>query len=57
MIFPAEVVEGYVILPPDVAKDSSCEATLVMKALDWAHEELSRHGRSLPEHLVIEEWR
>ncbi|CAK8991031.1 unnamed protein product [Durusdinium trenchii] len=48
------VVEGYVILPPDVAKDSSCEATLVMKAVDWAHEELSRHGRSLPEHLVIE---
>ncbi|CAK9068282.1 Uncharacterized protein SCF082_LOCUS34414, partial [Durusdinium trenchii] len=32
------VLEGYVILEPDIAKDSSCEATLVMKAIDWVED-------------------
>lgn len=50
----AEVAEGYLVLEPDVAKDSSAEATILLKAIDWAVEEFSRKGLPLPENLVIE---
>ncbi len=49
-----QVVELYFVLQPDVAKDSSTEATCLMRALDVASEILSSRGMELPEHLVIE---
>lgn len=42
------------MLQPDVAKDSSTEATCLMKALDVASNILSDRGMELPEHLVVE---
>ena len=41
-------------MEPDIAKDSSCEATIIMKALDWVVDELTKAGKTLPEYLVLE---
>ena len=41
-------------MEPDVAKDSSAEVTVLLKAIDWAEEELAKKGRVLPEHLILE---
>ena len=51
---PAKVLEIYFVLPPDVPKDSSTEATCLLRALDLAHQKLQERGVPLPEHLVIE---
>ena len=48
------MLEGYLLLEPDLAKDASAEVTVLLKAIDWAEEELARRGRALPEHLIVE---
>lgn len=50
----AQVLEGYLVLEPDIAKDSSCEVTIIMKALDWVVDELTKAGKPMPEHLILE---
>ena len=53
-ILLSQVLEGYLLLEPDLAKDASAEVTVLLKAIDWAEEELARRGRALPEHLIVE---
>lgn len=48
------MLEGYLLLEPDIANNSSAEVTVLLKAIDWAEEELARQGKSLPEHLILE---
>ncbi|CAK9057392.1 Uncharacterized protein SCF082_LOCUS30949 [Durusdinium trenchii] len=50
------VLEGYLLLEPDIANNSSAEVTVLLKAIDWAEEELARQGKSLPEHLILEDF-
>ena len=35
-----KALEGYLLLEPDMAKDSIAEATVLMKCLDWVEAEL-----------------
>ena len=49
-----KVVECYYILAPDEKKDSSTEATCILKALDATVEILNNRQIKLPEHLIIE---
>ena len=51
---PTKVVECYFVLPPDVKKDSSTEATCVLRALDICASILHKRSVNMPEHLVIE---
>ncbi|CAJ1382321.1 unnamed protein product [Effrenium voratum] len=44
----SEVLEGYLLLEPDMAKDSNAEATVLMKCLDWVEAELDSRGALCP---------
>ena len=49
-----KVLEGYLVVPADVCKDASTEATALAVTLDWVQEELSKRNLDMPDHLVIE---
>ena len=46
--------EAYILMEPDIPKDSNMQCTMLCLALSWAFKMLSERGLKVPLHLVIQ---
>ena len=53
-VLAAGVCEAYYIMPPDVAKDSNMNMSLLSHTLDHVNDIVKTRGRQMPQHLVIQ---
>ena len=48
------LIEAYVLMEPDIPKDSSMQITMLCLALNFARQRLTAKGMDMPLHLVVQ---